>query len=77
VVLRNSGIRHIFQYPNIYSLSTLKKRALPITWLVAEGSKGHFSEESHITLIEQVNEILPEGADVMFLGDGEFDGNGF
>lgn len=51
-----------------------KNRALPITWLVAEGSKGHFSEENHITLVEQVKEITPEGAEIMFLGDGEFDG---
>ena len=51
-----------------------KKRALPLTWLVSEGSCGHFSEESHLILIEQVKEIMPEGADVMFLGDGEFDG---
>ena len=45
-----------------------------MTWLVAEGSKGHFSEEDHITLIQQVKETIPEGADVVFLGDGEFDG---
>ena len=51
-----------------------KKRALPIAWLVAEGSRGHFSEIDHITLIEQAFDLLPEGADVMFLGDGEFDG---
>jgi hypothetical protein len=51
-----------------------KKRALPLCWLVAEGNKGHFSEESHITLVEQVKEIIPEGTEVMFLGDGEFDG---
>lgn len=51
-----------------------KKRALPLAWLVSQGSKGHFSEEDHITLIEQVKEIIPEDADVMFLGDGEFDG---
>ena len=51
-----------------------KKRALPLAWLVSQGNKGHFSEEDHITLIEQVKEIIPEDADVMFLGDGEFDG---
>lgn len=51
-----------------------KKRALPLSWLVAQGSKGCFSEENHITLIEQVKEIVPQDADVMFLGDGEFDG---
>jgi len=51
-----------------------KNRALPLAWLVAEGSKGCFSEENHITLIQQVKEIVPEDADVIFLGDGEFDG---
>ncbi len=43
-----------------------KKRALPIAWLVASGSKGHFSEEDHMSLIEQVFDFLPEEADVMF-----------
>ncbi len=51
-----------------------KKRALPLAWLVAEGSKGCFSEENHITVIQQVKEIMPQDTDVMFLGDGEFDG---
>lgn len=51
-----------------------KKRALPIAWLVAEGSRGCFPEADHITLIKQVKDILPAKAKVMFLGDGEFDG---
>ena len=51
-----------------------KNRALPLAWLVAEGSRGHFSQDCHLTLIRQVKEIVPEVADVMFLGDGEFDG---
>jgi hypothetical protein len=51
-----------------------KNRALPLTWLVAQGSKGHFSEEDHITLVEQIEAIIPEGTDIIFLGDGEFDG---
>ena len=51
-----------------------KNRALPIAWLVAQGSRGHFPQADHITLIEQVADLLPEGAEVMFLGDGEFDG---
>lgn len=49
-------------------------RALPLGWIVVEGSKGHFSEETHVALVEQVAELLPPGADVIFLGDGEFDG---
>ncbi len=40
-----------------------KKRALPLAWLVSQGSKGHFSEENHINLIEQVKEIIPEDAE--------------
>ena len=51
-----------------------KKRALPIGWIVVKGSKGHFPEEAHVQLLEQVRQIVPEGADVIFLGDGEFDG---
>jgi hypothetical protein len=51
-----------------------KKRALPIAWLVVQGSKGHFPEETHIRLVEQVQQMIPEGADVIFVGDGEFDG---
>jgi len=49
-------------------------RALPIGWLVIAGEKGHFSQEKHIKLLSAVKELLPTGADVIFLGDGEFDG---
>jgi hypothetical protein len=51
-----------------------KKRALPLTWVVVKGAKGHFPEETHVQLAEQVHELVPEGKDVVFLGDGEFDG---
>jgi hypothetical protein len=51
-----------------------KKRALPIAWIVVEGSHGHLPEDAHVQLLEQVHHIVPEGADVIFLGDGEFDG---
>jgi hypothetical protein len=51
-----------------------KKRALPIAWIVVRGSSGHFPEETHVCLIERVRAIVPEGCDVIFLGDGEFDG---
>jgi hypothetical protein len=50
------------------------RRALPLGWLVVKGSKGHFPEESHVALVQQVVELIPAGADVIFLGDGEFDG---
>ena len=51
-----------------------KKRALPIAWIVVEGNKGHLLEDAHVQLLEQVHGIVPEGTDVIFLGDGEFDG---
>ena len=51
-----------------------KGRALPLAWLVRQGKKGHFPEDLHIALVEQVQELIPLGASVVLLGDGEFDG---
>jgi len=51
-----------------------QRRALPIAWLVIKGRKGHFPEDTHIALLEQVRPLIPAGAQVVFLGDGEFDG---
>lgn len=49
-------------------------RALPIGWLVISGKKGHFAQEKHIQLLSAVQTFVPTDADVIFLGDGEFDG---
>src|SRR5687767_3057212 len=51
-----------------------KGRALPLAWQVRQGAKGHFPESFHIYLVELVKELIPEGTQVVFLGDGEFDG---
>ena len=51
-----------------------KGRALPVAWLVRQGKKGHFPEAWHIALVKQVEELLPAGAPVVLLGDGECDG---
>lgn len=53
-----------------------KGRALPLAWVVRAGKKGHFPEDLHIALVEQVHEVIPLGARVVVLGDGEFDGIG-
>ena len=53
-----------------------KGRALPVAWLVRQGNKGHFPEDLHIALIEEVKGLIPKGAQVVLLGDGEFDGTG-
>src|SRR5499427_9752034 len=51
-----------------------KGRALPLAWRVRQGPKGHFPEALHIALVELVGGLIPEGTQVVFLGDGEFDG---
>jgi hypothetical protein len=50
------------------------KRAIPITWLVVEGCKGHLPESLHLQLLSQFAAILPQNFQVIFLGDGELDG---
>ena len=51
-----------------------KGRALPLAWRVRQGPKGHFPEDLPIALVELVSGLIPEGAPVVLLGDGEFDG---
>lgn len=53
-----------------------RKRAIPITWLVVKGKKGHLAEEIHLNLLKQLQAVLPENSDCVLLGDGEFDGIG-
>ena len=50
------------------------QRALPLCWLVTQAPKGHFSQERHQELLAQVKSIIPPHRQVIFLGDGEFDG---
>jgi hypothetical protein len=49
-------------------------RALPLGWLVIKAKKGHLAEKYHIALLKQVKPLVPVGSQVIFLGDGEFDG---
>jgi hypothetical protein len=49
------------------------QRAIPVAWLVIEGAKGHFPAETHVALLRDVRRLVPETAQVVFLGDGEFD----
>ena len=55
----------------------IKKRAIPIAWLNVEGKKGHFCEAVHVQLLKQVKTMIPDEAEVVILGDGEFDGLDF
>src|ERR671933_3047090 len=49
-------------------------RALPLAWVVVKGQKGHFPQATHCALLEQLAPLIPPGAEVTLLGDGEFDG---
>src|SRR4030088_3077075 len=51
-----------------------KGRPLPWAWRVHQGPKGHFPEDLHIAMVALMREVIPAGAKVVFLGDGEFDG---
>ena len=49
-------------------------RSLPIVWIVVKGKKGHLPEILHVELVNQLKPLIPDGRQVVFLGDGEFDG---
>ena len=49
-------------------------RALPLCWVVVKGKKGHFPQAMHCALLEQLQPLVPQTAEVVVLGDGEFDG---
>ena len=51
-----------------------KGRALPLAWRVRQAPKGHFPEELHIAMVALMREVIPAGAKVVLLGDGECDG---
>ena len=51
-----------------------KGRALPLAWRVRQSPKGHCPEDLHIAVVALMITLIPEGATVVFLGDGEFDG---
>ena len=48
-------------------------RALPLAWIVFKGKKGHSSAEMQLNLLKYIKTLLPEGLEVVVLGDGEFD----
>ena len=51
-----------------------KGRALPLAWRVRQGPKGHGPEALHIAMVALLRTVIPEGAKVVLLGDGAFDG---
>jgi len=52
-----------------------KSRALPLAFTVVKGKKGHLPEDTHVELVKKLFPLIPESTQqVIFLGDGEFDG---
>ena len=51
-----------------------KGRALPRAWRVRQSPQGHGPEDLHIAVVEWLSTLIPEGAKVVLLGDGECDG---
>jgi len=51
-----------------------QNRTLPLMWVTRKGKKGHFPENTHVELIKAVYSLIPQGVEVICLGDGEFDG---
>ena len=49
-------------------------RAIPLLWTVVKGKKGHLPQDEHCALITRLQTVIPDTAQVMVLGDGEFDG---
>ncbi len=50
-----------------------KGRLLPLSWTVCRGKKGHLPATQHIALLKQLKAILPASAEIVLLGDAEFD----
>jgi hypothetical protein len=50
-----------------------RKRALPLAWVVYKGKKGHAPASLHVEVLRKVVPLIPEGAEVVLLGDGEYD----
>jgi hypothetical protein len=50
-----------------------RQRAIPLAWLVYKGKKGHTTAERHIATLQKVLPSIPAGAQVVLLGDGEYD----
>jgi hypothetical protein len=50
-----------------------RKRALPLAWVVYPSKKGHAPATVHVEVLRKVVPLIPAGAEVVLLGDGEYD----
>ena len=50
-----------------------RSRLLPLAWVVYKGKKGHTTAIRHIEVLKKVLPLIPEDAEVVLLGDAEYD----
>ena len=50
-----------------------RTRLLPLAWVVYPGKKGHTTATRHIEVLQKVLPLLPKSAEVVLLGDAEYD----
>ena len=50
-----------------------QNRAIPLVWCVFDRPKGRLSAQEHIALLNELQRLLRADAEVILLGDGEFD----
>lgn len=50
-----------------------RSRLLPLAWVVYKGKKGHTTAARHLEVLQKVWPLLPEEAEVVLLGDAEYD----
>lgn len=50
-----------------------RSRLLPLAWVVYQSKKGHTTAERHLEVLHKVLPLLPEHAEVILLGDAEYD----
>ena len=50
-----------------------QKRALPLCWIVYKGKKGHTTAQRHIEALTKALPLIPTDAQVILLGDAEYD----
>lgn len=50
-----------------------RSRLLPLAWTVYPGKKGHTTAARHIEVLQKVLPLIPEDAEVVLLGDAEYD----
>ncbi len=60
--------------PALMSPVVAKGRALPLAWRVRQAPKGHVPAALPIAMVALMREVIPAGAPVVVLGDGEGDG---